>query len=285
MQKYSVLMAVYIKDDPTWFALALDSVIHQTVSPDEIVIVKDGPITSDLQMVIDRQKNKDISVCEINLEKNMGRGEARRVGVLACHNEWIAIMDADDISVLNRCEMQLQYLQENPEIDVIGGQIEEFITDNEIIGKRVVPKYDAEIRKYMRKRNPINNVTVMYRKARILQVGNYHNWSFNEDYQLWIRLAELKEVRFANLEDTLVFVRVGSELYKRRGGIKYFYEYEFKIQKLMLDKGMIGYGQFCVNVIIRFVLQVLMPTWLRGIVFQKLARQKKEQIKLKESDD
>lgn len=265
-------MAVYHKDNPEHFAVALDSMLYQTYPADEIVIVKDGPITKALQEVIDERSSRDISFHELALETNRGHGEARRVGVEACRNELIAVMDADDISVPTRCEQQVTYMEKNCETDVLGGQIEEFIGNpNDVVGKRLVPLTDKEIKTYLRVRCPMNQVTVMFRKSSVVRVGNYQDWYSNEDYYLWIRQV-LAGGRFANLPSTLVFVRVGQGMYHRRGGWKYF-KSEYGIQKLMLDKGIINRVQFGMNVMARLVLQVLMPNWLRGIVFQKMARQ------------
>lgn len=270
MQKYSVLMAVYIKDDPAWFALALDSMIHQTVPPDEIVIVKDGPITGALQTVIDERKGV-AEIREVALEQNQGLGPALNVGMKACRNELIARMDADDIAVASRCEKQLAYMQEHPEVTVLGGQIEEFVKDEQhIVGKRCVPLSDSEIKEYMKRRNPFNHMTVMLKKSEVIHEGGYLPWLFHEDYFLWIRLR-LAGLSFANLEETLVHVRVGKEMYRRRGGLQYF-QSALGIQKFMLGKDVIGWSQFCTNVLGRFTVHVLIPDRLRGFVFRKFAR-------------
>ena len=272
MQKYSVLMAVYKKDNPEYFAIALDSMIHQTVPPDEIVIVKDGPITEELQAVIDERKGGLVDIGEVALEQNQGLGPALDAGLRACRNELVARMDSDDVSIPNRCEKQVAYMQENPSVAVLGGQIEEFVGEEKhIVGKRCVPLINDEIKNYMQTRCPFNHVTVMLRKSKIVREGGYLPWFFNEDYYLWIRL-HLAGMCFANLRETLVYVRVGKDMYQRRGGLRYF-QSELGIQRLMLGRGLIGYGRFGVNVLERFILQVLMPNWLRGIVFRRLARE------------
>lgn len=271
MQKYSVLMAVYVKDKPEYFAVALDSMINQTVPPDEIVVVKDGPITKGLQEVMEEREKAGAPIHEVALETNQGLGPALDAGLKACRNELVARMDSDDIAIPDRCAKQRAYMLEHPEIAVLGGQIEEFVEDEQhIVGKRCVPLSDAEIKAYMQTRCPFNHVTVMVRKSAIVSEGGYRPWFSNEDYYLWIRL-HLAGMKFANLPETLVHVRVGKDMYQRRGGMRYF-QSEFGIQRLMLEKGLIGYGRFGMNVLARLVLQVLMPNWLRGIAFQKFAR-------------
>ena len=120
----------------------------------------------------------------------------------------------------------------------------------------------------------MNQVTVMFRKKEVQSVGGYIDWYCEEDYYLWIRMA-LADMKFYNLPDVLVNVRVGNEMYQRRGGIKYF-KSEAQIQKLMLSKGLISVPRYLINVGQRFVLQVLMPNKLRGFIFKMFAREKGE---------
>lgn len=268
MEKYSVLMSLYIKEKPEYLRLAVDSMLNQTVKPDEIVIVEDGPLTDALYAVLDEYGDK---ITRIRNEKNLGLGLALNVGLKACRNELVARMDTDDIAIPKRCEMQLIFMNKNPHAAIVGGQIEEFIDDEKnIVGKREVPLTDSELKCYTKQRCPFNHMTVMFRKQDIIDVGNYQDWFWNEDYYLWIRLVQA-EKKLANLPETLVKVRVGADLYQRRGGKRYF-ESEKKIQKYMLDNHLIGYPRYFMNVLIRLVLQVLMPNWLRGCVFRTFAR-------------
>lgn len=273
MEKYSVLMSLYKKEYPEYLRLALDSMIRQTVKPDEIVLVEDGPLTEALYAVVDEYTSNHPGLFHIVVnQQNLGLGLALNEGLKVCRNELVARMDTDDISKPKRCENQLRFFDNHPNVTILGGQIEEFITStDEIVGKRVVPQTDAALKAYIKKRCPFNHMTVMFKKSDILRVGSYQDWFWNEDYYLWIRLA-LQEFVFANLPDTLVYVRTGADMYQRRGGIKYF-KSEAGIQKLMLQRHMIGFPRYCVNVMERLILQVLMPNWLRGIVFRVFARQ------------
>ena len=204
-------------------------------------------------------------------EKKQGLGPALQHGLEATRNELVARMDTDDIAILDRCEKQLKFMNDNLDVAIVGGQIEEFIgEESNIVGKREVPTTDSDLKEYIQKRCPFNHMTVMFRKSDIMEVGNYKEWFWNEDYYLWIRLA-LANKKFANLPETLVHVRTGADMYQRRGGKKYFVS-ERDIQKLMYDRGLIGYPRYMINVSERLVLQVLMPNWLRGIVFRTFAR-------------
>ncbi|MDR2556703.1 MAG: glycosyl transferase, partial [Bacteroidales bacterium] len=152
-------------------------------------------------------------------------------------------------------------------------QISEFInTVDNIVGIRIVPLLDKDIKTYLKKRCPFNHVTVMMKKSDVIKSGNYLDWFWNEDYYLWIRMM-LAGCKFKNLNDILVNVRVGNDMYRRRGGKKYF-QSEIRLQKYMLDNHIIGVVTYCCNVFIRLIIQILLPNKIRGIIFQKLFRNK-----------
>ncbi len=272
MGKYSVLMSLYKKEHPEYLRLALDSMINQTVKPDEIVLVEDGPLTEELYKVVEEYKSNNPSLFHIVVnEENLGLGRALNIGLMVCRNELVARMDTDDISKPERCEKQLKYFSKYPNTTILGGQIEEFIDNvQNVIGKRIVPESDKKIKKYMKRRCPFNHMTVMFKKTDIISAGNYKDWFWNEDYYLWIRLA-LKGFIFANLPDTIVNTRVGADMYNRRGGRKYF-KSEIGIQRLMLKKRMISYPTYITNCGKRMVVQLFLPNKLRGWVFKAFAR-------------
>lgn len=208
----------------------------------------------------------------IYLETNQGHGNARRASLAGCTHSLVALMDADDISLPNRFFHQLEAFSKNREIDIVGGQITEFISNpNNIVGRRVVPETDQEIKKYMKKRCPMNQVSVMFKKDFVDYVGGYIDWYCEEDYYLWIRMAQANGV-FLNVKNTLVNVRVGDEMSARRGGWKYFSS-EAKLQKYMLDQRIISLPRYLYNVVIRFGGEVVMPDKFRTKLF-KLMREK-----------
>lgn len=265
--KYSVLMSLYKKEKPEYLRLAIDSMINQTVPPDEIVIVEDGPLTDELYAVLDEYP----MLHRVKNETNLGLGISLQKGLLATKNDVVARMDTDDIAGISRCEKQLEFLNSNPDISVVGGQIEEFIgSPDHIVAKRIVPLKDIELKEFNKKRCPFNHMTVMFKKKDITEAGSYQDWFWNEDYYLWNRLA-LAGKKFANLPDVLVLVRTGEDMYQRRGGIKYF-QSEAKLQKFMLDNNIINKPRYLINISERLVLQVLMPNKLRGWIFRTFAR-------------
>lgn len=273
MIDFTVITSVYRNDKPEFVHTALDSMlIEQTITPTEILLVRDGVVPSELENVLEEYETAYPKIMHIlRLEKNGGLGKALKLGVENAKYEIVARMDSDDICLPYRFEKQLRYMELHPECDIVGGQMTEFIgnADN-IVGKRVVPESNEDIYKYMKSRCALNHVTVMFRKEAVLKVGNYQDWFWNEDYYLWIRMMMAKCV-FANLPDLLVNVRSGEDQYARRGGMKYF-KSEESIQRLMLNNHLINWGGYFSNVAKRLIVQLLLPNWLRGWVFRTFAR-------------
>ena len=273
MNKFSIITSVYKNDKPEYVRMALDSMlIEQTIKPSEIVLVRDGLVPTDLDSLLDEYELRYPAIFHIiRLEQNGGLGNALKLGVEAAKYDIIARMDSDDICLPNRFELQLNYIIEHPETDIIGGQMTEFIgSSDNIVGTRVVPCTNEEIYEYMKNRCALNHVTVMFRKDAVLKAGNYQDWFWNEDYYLWIRMM-ISNCQFANLPETLVNVRSGADQYARRGGRKY-YESEKGIKKLQLDNKMISNLEYYYFVAQRYIIQILMPNWLRGWVFRTFAR-------------
>lgn len=268
---FSVCMSVYRNDKPEYFLTAVHSIIEQTIPPNEIILVVDGPIPTEIDNILDVLQ-KEISIMKvIHLEKNMGHATARQTGLNAATNMLCAVMDSDDIAVPDRFEKQLETFEQNPEVSVVGGIIHEFIgTPDNVVGTRIVPQRDEDIKSYLKSRCPMNLVTVMFKKDDVMKVGGYLDWYCEEDYYLWIRLAQ-NGYKFYNIQNNLVNVRVGEEMYQRRGGWKYF-KSEAKLQRYMLKHGVIPFSKYLYNVLLRFVVQVMMPNKVRGWVFRTFAR-------------
>lgn len=268
---FSVCMSVYKNDKPADFLVAVRSIYNQTVAPNDIVLVVDGPVGDELKEAIAILQGEIGVLNVIWLPMNQGHATARQTALMAAKNELVAVMDADDISVPNRFEKQLKAFEEHPEVSVVGGLINEFIgTPENVVGTRIVPEQDAEIKAYLKSRCPMNLVTVMMRKSHLQAVGGYIDWYCEEDYYLWIRLA-LAGYQFYNIQENLVDVRVGEEMYQRRGGWRYF-KSEASLQRYMWKHDVIGLGRYLYNVAIRFAVQVAMPNSVRGWVFRMFAR-------------
>ena len=272
MSKISVLMSVYRNDSPEYLRMAVESVsFKQTLQPDEVILVVDGSVPAVLEAEIKNLCSEIPYIKPLWKPNNEGLGKALRDGVEIAANEIIARMDSDDVSVPDRFEKQIKALESDPTLSIVGGGMTEFIdSPDNIVGSRTVPFANDDIKSYMKTRCGLNHVTVMFKRSEILRVGNYQDWFWNEDYYLWVRMM-IGGCKFANIPDILVNVRSGANQYARRGGRKYF-ESEKGIQKLMLDNNLISFPRYCFNVFVRFCVQIAMPSWLRGFVFQKIFR-------------
>lgn len=269
MSKFSVLMSVYAKENPKFLRLAIESTINQSIKPNEIVIVKDGKLTLELDEVINdfKRNNKEL-INIVELKKNVGLGLALREGVNRCKYDIIARMDSDDICKYDRFEVQLQAIKNN--IDIVGSYIDEFEgNENNIISTRKVPLEKLDIYKYAKSRNPFNHQTVMFKKSAVLKVGNYKEFLWNEDYYLWMRMIN-ENLNMINIPKSLVLVRTGKELFARRGGFKYAIV-DFKLQKEFLSMKFINFNEFLKNCVLRISVRII-PNSLRKQIYLKLLR-------------
>lgn len=274
--QFSVLMSVYKNDKPENVATAIKSVTeNQTVKPSEIILMVDGPISDSLKDVLISEESKNPILKIKWCPDNRGLGPTLQDGLVKCSNELVARMDADDIAMPSRFEKQLEFMENNPEIAVVGGQISEFIdTPENIVAYRTVPCDAERCRKYYRNRDPLNHMTVMFRRSAILDAGNYQPWHLDEDSYLWGRLLK-KGYKIANIPEVLVNARAGAEMYARRGGWKYF-QSDTKMLRWKRENGFLSWPGYMYNYFIRFTVQVLMPNSIRSWVFTNLLRKKPE---------
>ena len=215
--EYTVLMSVYAKEEPVYLDTAIQSMLDQTVRTDDFVIVCDGPLTAELDAVLERHLAQNPAVLHlVRLPQNIGTGAALNIGLTHCKNELIAKMDSDDISVLDRCERQLKEFAEDDRLTVVGGNILEFTEDPaKPVSRRLVPCDNEGIQKYARRRQPFNNMTVMYKRSAVLKVGGYKAMTRSEDYDLYVRI--LHEGYYCkNINDDLVFARIKENAADRR---------------------------------------------------------------------
>lgn len=266
MGNFSLLISVYKKDNPIWLKEAFDCIFAQTIQPDEIVLVKDGPLTQDLEDIIeDNVKAHPIFKFVIN-ENNLGLGLALRKGVMACKNEIIARMDSDDLMPNDRFEKQFNVL--NSDIDVVSCWsllFENKVDDVVAIKKR--PELHSDIVKLAHKRSPVCHAACFMRRSAVIKAGNYIDRQFYEDYNLWVRMI-LSGATFYNIQEPLYFVRTDVNQLKRRGGFKYLkkelkYLYEFK------ELGFYSFSDLLRNSFIRIIAR-LAPPFIRGMIFKKI---------------
>lgn len=273
---FSVLLSVYHKEKPEFLEKSIESIyFNQTLKPNEIVLVEDGPLTNELYNSIEKLKNKiGTSIFKtVVLEKNMGLGNALRIGIEKCSNELIARMDTDDISYPNRFEKQVNFFKENPDTDVLGTFMSEFVGNtNNIICIKDAPNNEIDLKKYMKLRDPVNHPSVMFKKSKVLEAGNYKEIFLNEDSYLWGRMLS-KGCVFKNIQEPLVYFRTTDDTYKRRGGWKYV-KAEYGLQKEFLKLGIINKIEFIRNITLKNIVR-LIPNQLRKFIYLKMLRKNK----------
>ncbi|GKG99043.1 glycosyl transferase [Hungatella hathewayi] len=268
---YSVLMSVYEKEQPEFLMMAIDSILDQTEKTNNFVIVCDGPLNEKLDNVLRHYKNRYPDVFSIlYLNKNMGLGIALNEGLKICKNELVARMDSDDISVPNRIELQMACFSQDKDLSVCGGYIAEFEESADcIVSIRTVPCANETILRWAKRRNPMNHMTVMFKKSSVISVGGYKQMDLAEDYYLWVRML-LAGNKMINLDNILVKARIGNGMYQRRGGIEYVKRI-FHIQRAFFDIGFINRLEFYINVAIRTV-NSLLPNSIRKKIYKNFLR-------------
>ena len=216
---YSFLMCTHSSEKSEHLSEAMESMINQSVQPDEIVIVLDGPISEELESVIKeyQESNPELLVI-IKLSKNLGLGLALNEGLKICRNDLVARMDSDDISLTHRCEEQLSEFEKDDELVIVGSYIDEFIdTPSNIISSRVVPNTHEEIVKFSKRRNPFNHPTVMFKRSIVLKIGGYKNFRrkswvkcssyINIIYNSWkIKHSKFSDVFIISLSQLIIFI-------------------------------------------------------------------------------
>lgn len=271
MLKFSVLISVYQNEKTEYLKQALESILNQTLSPNEIVIVKDGRLPDDLNTVIDeyRQRKQDLFKI-LAFDQNRGLGLALRDGVLACSHEYIARMDSDDICEPTRFERQIQYLKENSHIALLGTWIKEFSLDLHTPDTATdLPCTHQDIVQFAQSRNPFRHMTVIFSKQAVLDSGNYRDFLWFEDYDLWVRMIQ-KSYQVANLPEYLVNVRADQRMFARRGGWKYLRQ-DMRFQTVLRKNGFINLVQYIKNITTRGFVRI-MPNNVRILFYKVLLR-------------
>ena len=270
--KFSVLISVYFKEKPGFLEKALESILNQTLKPDEVVLVKDGILTKELEEVISAEKNKfnknNIYFVCVQLEKNMGLGIALQKGLEKCKYDYVARMDSDDMATDTRFEYQLKYMNEHKDISVLGGYIDEFSVEGEVIRTKTMPLTYKDLYKYGKYRNPLNHMTVLFRKKEVLDVGGYKPLKGLEDYYLWCRMLS-NGYKIANIDKVLVHARLGN-FENRRGGFEYFKTY-IKLRILQKRLKYTNLAEFVVATILTALI-TLSPKNLRGGLYKVLRK-------------
>ena len=267
---FSVLMSLYYKERPDYLRQSLDSVFNQTLPPDEVIMVEDGPLTDELYRVLDEYGSIHPELKRIPLPVNGGLGKALNEGLKHCSHELVARMDTDDIALPYRFEKQMMTFSDYPDADVVSCWIDEFENvPSNIVSTRKLPEFPYELFKYGKKRCPVNHPAVVFRKSAVLFAGGYRHFPLFEDYFLWVRLL-LNGARIYNHQESLLLFRSSPDMFKRRGGFKHAIE-EIRFQNSIRKIGYIGYPRMYMNIIIRFTTRIV-PNYVRSFIYKKILR-------------
>lgn len=268
--KFSVLLSLYYKEKPDFLHQSLESVFSQTLSPDEVVIVEDGPLTNDLYAEVNVWQSVHQEMKIVRLEKNCGLGKALNEGLKQCSNDLVARMDTDDVCKPYRFERQVAFMESHPNIAVCGAWIDEFEGNvNNVRSTRKLPQDNDKIYEFGKKRNPMNHPVVMFRKSAVESVGSYLPMPLFEDYYLWVRML-LRGYKFHNVQESLLNFRFCSDVFKRRGGLKYAWT-EIGFYLKLYKSNYINIGTLMENIVIRFSTRVI-PNRVRSLIYKRLLR-------------
>jgi glycosyltransferase involved in cell wall biosynthesis len=264
-------MSLYVKEKPEYLRLAIDSMLNQTVAPDEIVIVEDGPLTDALYDVLDEYNSKYPQLFHfVKNEENIGLGLALNAGLKECRNEIVARMDTDDISKSERCEKQLAVFAQDKSLSIVGSFVDEFNDDiNHVVSTRAVPVTHDEIYQFAKRRSAFNHPTVMYRRGSVLKFGGYANLRRNQDVDLFGRML-FNGCKAQNVPESLLFFRSNTDLAKRRKSWENTKSYIDTIGRFCK----MGYSSFVdyAMVAVAQTAVFLMPTALQHWVYKHFLR-------------
>ena len=259
----SVILPVYNGDDVSDFSEALNSILNQTYQDFELVIVVDGPVSEAISEILEFKEFKDQKIKILRLLENSGLPTALNLGLQYCEGQYIIRCDADDINAPDRFEILMrEFLRLNA--DVLGSQIVEYAAGDEGRFHKHVPLRHEEIKSFALYRNPMNHMSVIFRKSAVLAVGGYPSILLKEDYALWLKMIKMGYI-FANLPETLVNARINSQFFSRRGGLVHVIS-EVKLLRLKLQLSVWPKHSVVLSSILR-IMPMLLPKILLKAVY------------------
>lgn len=267
---FSVLLAVCRKDKPALFRKALGTVFSNSLQPEELLVVADGDLTEQLLLTLNSFA-KQHPLRLLKLTNNVGLAKALNEGLATIKTEYTIRADADDFNYPERFKILVAKLREG--FDLVGSAVREVDNNGNPFAFRSCPLTEEEIRKFARRRNPFNHMTVGFRTAAVLEAGGYPSIYLKEDYALWATLLR-RGCRVCNLGSVLVDATAGAEMFKRRGGVRYAIA-EVDLQRHLVICGLKTPLSALADGLLR-MLVFLAPNTLRQFVYLKFLRRQQE---------
>ena len=260
--KFSVILPIYKKTNYKIFIKSFESILSQSLSPNELLVIYDGPVNGNIKKLVDSKKKTYKFIKILNFPSNNGLGKVLKIAVCKSSYNYIMRCDSDDISLKNRFKDQIAFLKKNNKIDVLGSNIME-IYEKKYFSIKKLPEKSKDLKKFSLFRNPINHSSVIFKKNKIINSGNYLDMPFFEDYYLWLRVLK-SGGKFHNIQKNLVLMGVDDNYYDRRSGLKYFINYVNFLNKIRKDK-IISYFIYTLNFILRFHIVYLPRSIIRKV--------------------
>ena len=270
----SVLMSTYKNEKPQYLDEALDSIwTKQTRKPEEIVLVKDGPLTDELNAVVNKWKAKLQDVLTIvSNPVNKGLAAALNDGIAVAKGQLIARMDSDDRSKPDRFKLQEKYMEEHPEVDILGGAIEEFNDEGKLHNTREYPQTMNDVLRTMYRVSPMAHPTVMYRKSFFDSGFRYSSrYHICEDVTMWYDAAAGHRI-MNNLPDVILSFRRNDTLMNRRSKEKAWSEFHAyndgirRVYGLFSYKYIFSFMRLCFRLMPTYVIKTIYNSKFRRIV-------------------
>ena len=268
-QQFSLLMCVCPDDSPDHFNLALKSVtLHQIKKPDEAIIVLDGNVGIEITQIIKTVFSEvSIEYHIIKNKKQIGLAQSLNLGLELCSKEWVARMDADDIALPKRFDIQMEFISRNPSIAVLGSSIREFGDHIEERDKIAITD-SKHIKQRLKFRNPINHPSCIINRPKIQSVGGYPKLEKNQDYGLWLILVA-EGYELANIDKVLLKFRITKNFFSKRG-VKLL-KHDLKILHMQKKLGFISSQMMLFMAAIRIVFRAL-PTQILKLIYSASRR-------------
>ena len=264
-------MTVYDKELPANLNESLESMLMQTYPPEELVLVCDGALTCELNIIAKSfQSEFRDTIKIIRTDENAGAGTANNAGIKACSCQIIIKMDSDDISLPDRCAKQIMLFAMHPELDIVGTFVEEFDSGTgETVSIKKMPVKQEQILKYARRRNPFNRQTIAFKKAAAVKAGGYSDLKLCEDYEFIVRMLQNGAVG-QNIPETLVRYRTYGGDFKKRGSWKQTKGF-IKVRRIIHSSGFSSFADMVIPCALQLGLFIL-PSSFTGWVYKKILR-------------